>query len=158
MKKRIHHLILPLFIATLLVACNQDHQTLERSWLGGNYKNYSKSWTLSLAKYINKKTFQNNILFPQDRNKSVVITRVFPQTPAEKFGLQEGDIILYFNNQEIKTVQQLYNSIDSQAPGSQITLTLSRFGEIIEKNVTLGTEQYKKVRYFLCWIWIFTDY
>ena len=77
---------------------------------------------------------------PQDGG--VVINRVYPQSPAEKAGLQEGDIILKVNGEPLpvqkdEDTARLREIIRSMPPGTTVQLTIFRNGKIIRKSLTL---------------------
>jgi serine protease Do len=59
--------------------------------------------------------------------------------PAEKAGIQRGDIIQKLNGHEIMDSEELSVEISEMAPGSVAHLTIARNGQTIQKDVTLGT-------------------
>jgi len=61
---------------------------------------------------------------------------IFPGSPAQKAGLEEGDIILEFNNEKINTDNSLAKIIIKYNPGDQVTLKILRNGQ--EKTVSLN--------------------
>jgi S1-C subfamily serine protease len=60
------------------------------------------------------------------------------QSPAQKAGLQQGDIIIAVNGTEVDTDQDLSGALLSLAPGTQIKLTVARGSGQRQVNVTLG--------------------
>lgn len=58
---------------------------------------------------------------------------ISPGSPAEKFGLKEGDIILEFNGEKITTENSLMKIIMKYSPGDKIVLKILRKGQ--EKNI-----------------------
>lgn len=67
----------------------------------------------------------------------VVIARVEPGSPAAKAGLQEGDVILAFNNQKLDE-DALTTLLVKHKPGDVVTLTIWRSGKQMDLTVTLG--------------------
>jgi serine protease Do/serine protease DegQ len=61
--------------------------------------------------------------------KGVMITDVFPDTPAEKAGLERGDVILSFNDKVVTSLRDLRVLIAQTAPGSKVKLNISRDGK-----------------------------
>lgn len=59
-----------------------------------------------------------------------LISRIEPNGPAQKAGLQDGDIILKFNNTPVFKSTELRRLAAATAPGSKIDLTLWRKGEV----------------------------
>lgn len=63
---------------------------------------------------------------------------IFPNSPAQKAGLKEGDIILEFNGQKITPQNSLAKLISRCNPGEKITLKVLRDGEEFNIKITLG--------------------
>jgi serine protease Do len=60
--------------------------------------------------------------------RGIVISSVTPGGPAEKAGLKVGDVIVKVNGRDVTDSNSLRNEIASTAPGSDVTLTISRDG------------------------------
>jgi putative serine protease PepD len=58
-------------------------------------------------------------------------------SPAERAGLQQGDLVTDVNGSPITDATQLIVTIRSQAPGDTVTLTVERNGSVTEVPVTL---------------------
>ena len=71
-------------------------------------------------------------------NSGVVITKIDPNTPAEKAGLKEGDVVTKVNGETVVDVQGLRNRIASMAPGTSVAMQVYRNGTPTEVHVTLG--------------------
>jgi serine protease Do len=54
------------------------------------------------------------------------IDRVFPQSPAERAGLKDGDVITHVNGQPTPTGQELIQAIRSHRPGDTVRLNVRR--------------------------------
>ena len=59
----------------------------------------------------------------------VFVTKVVPDTPAEKAGLQDGDLITSFAGEKITSVDQLRWLAASTAPGTKVDLDFIRDGK-----------------------------
>lgn len=59
-----------------------------------------------------------------------LISRIEPNGPAQKAGLQDGDIILKFNGAQITKSTELRRLAAATTPGSKVDLTLWRKGQI----------------------------
>jgi len=76
--------------------------------------------------------------FGLDRPRGVVVTRVIKDTPADKAGLKEGDIILAIDGREVNGRQQLSLRIAESRPGAEVTLTLWRDKKEMKVKVSLS--------------------
>ncbi len=77
--------------------------------------------------------------FNLSKPEGALISEVIKDSPAEKAGLKQGDIIVEYNKQHIKSLQSFRNEISLMAPGSIIKLKVNRKGQILTLPVTLGT-------------------
>ena len=68
------------------------------------------------------------------------VDEVMADTPAEKSGLEEGDVITRVNGQRVTDGISLIVAIRSYQPGETIDFTLTRDGEQQTVEVTLGAE------------------
>jgi serine protease Do len=76
--------------------------------------------------------------------KGALVAEVNPGTPAEKAGLQRGDIIIDFNGSPIKQMSQLPRLVAATSPGTKVTVTVLREGK--EKTFTLKLTELKEER------------
>ncbi|HWL32697.1 MAG TPA: trypsin-like peptidase domain-containing protein [Gaiellaceae bacterium] len=60
-------------------------------------------------------------------------------TPAERAGLENGDVVTKFGGESIGSADELRRLVDSKQPGDQIELTVERNGDTQTVKVTLGT-------------------
>jgi serine protease Do len=71
-------------------------------------------------------------------NEGVVITRVDPNTPAEKAGLKEGDVVTKVNGEPVQDTAAMRLKIASMAPGTSVNLHVIRSGKPMDLAVTLA--------------------
>ncbi len=71
-------------------------------------------------------------------DKGVLITGVAENGPAGKAGIEAGDLILQINHVEAESPSQMMELIADMKPGTEVKVKLSRQGNIIEVNVTIG--------------------
>ncbi len=77
------------------------------------------------------------------RNNLVVgvyVGQVVTNTPAALAGIQKGDVIVAIDGQTIKTMEELNEVKNKKKIGDTVTLKISRKGQEIELNVTLGSD------------------
>jgi len=67
--------------------------------------------------------------FGLDSDRGALITKIEEGSPADKAGLQHGDIILKIGDTEILTVSDLLLSVSQETPGSAVDVVISRNGE-----------------------------
>jgi S1-C subfamily serine protease len=71
----------------------------------------------------------------------VYITRVEPNSPASRAGLQEGDIITKIGDVLLDETHSYVNTLSKFKPGDQTTLDVARGNETLQVQVTLGETQ-----------------
>jgi S1-C subfamily serine protease len=64
---------------------------------------------------------------------------IFPGSPADEAGLQDGDIIVALNGEQISAERDLATLILPHSPGDTVTLRVLRDNSATEVQVTLGT-------------------
>ncbi len=88
-----------------------------RGWLGIE----SQPITPDLARAMN--------ISPTD---GIIISRVYPDTPASQEKLQRGDVILSINGQNAGDPRQVMNRVAQQTPGQKIRMDVLRNGEKLQ--------------------------
>ena len=94
-----------------------------RGWLGVTIQNL----TPELAKQFDLKN-QNGVL----------IGDIVEGSPAEKAGLQRGDVIVEFNGKKIEDPNQIRNMVANIEPGKEAELTIIRNNQEMKKKVTIS--------------------
>jgi S1-C subfamily serine protease len=59
--------------------------------------------------------------------------------PAARAGLQPGDLIQAIDGKKVSSTAAFIQTVDADAPGTTITLTVNRGGSQHQVKVTLGT-------------------
>jgi len=70
----------------------------------------------------------------------VRVAAVIPGSPAEKHGLQAGDIVSRVGDRDIDTPETLVGEIEKRKAGEKIPITLKRGGQAIAAEVELGRQ------------------
>lgn len=90
---------------------------------------------------INEDLFETMDL---ESRKGTIVSDIVEGSPAEKSGLESGDVIIAFEGKEITNGAALKNLVSSASPGQKIKLTISREGKVQDIDVVLeersGTE------------------
>ena len=79
-----------------------------------------------------------------DTNEGARISGVIVNSPADKAGLEPGDLIIAFNEIPINTPETLRNHVCILEPDTQVHLTVDREGEILQFTLQLGSEELSK--------------
>ena len=80
--------------------------------------------------------------FGLDRDRGALVADVMPNTPAERAGIQRGDIISEFNGHKIEEMNDLPRLVASTPPGTDVDVKLIRKSE--EKVVRVKVAELKE--------------
>jgi serine protease Do len=73
---------------------------------------------------------------------NVVVESVEPNSPAERAGLEIGDIVREINGNVIQSADQVYKFLEKYRPGDTVSFKIYRSfsgeGEVFEMNIILG--------------------
>lgn len=95
----------------------------------------SRGWLGVQIQDVNRQLAES---FGMDRPHGALVAKVIPGGPAEKAGLQIGDIIVEFNGQVIETSGELPPRVGVSPIDEKASLKLIRQGEKIELSVKVG--------------------
>ena len=110
---------------------------IEKTYIGvsvRNMQNYSQ----------NENMWGSGNGFPVDSDpdiKGVVVCEVDEGGPADKAGVQTGDVITAVNGTEISNYSELGSILSQGKEGDKYTLTINRDGDTVEIKVKLGVRQ-----------------
>ena len=69
---------------------------------------------------------------------TLLVTHVFPNSPAAAAGLKAGDYILKCNGIRVRNLTELLDEINPQKPQSRVSFKLLRHGTVMQRTVSLG--------------------
>lgn len=75
-----------------------------------------------------------------EKQEGILISEVVKDSPASKAGLENGDIILQYNDKQVKNVNKFRNDIAMIKPGTEIKLTILRNNKKMTVKALLGTQ------------------
>jgi serine protease Do len=90
------------------------------------------------AQEISKENFAK---FGLSEVRGVAVEKVVENSPAEKGGIKDGDVIVRFNGEQISSVRVLTRLISEVAPDHKVNLTIFRGGSEREISVTMGKRE-----------------
>jgi serine protease Do len=73
-----------------------------------------------------------------DESDDPIVTEVMEGGPAEKAGIQPGDLIIQFGDQQIDTFETLALAVGVRRPGEKVKLIVQREDEKVELEVEIG--------------------
>lgn len=84
--------------------------------------------------------------FKLDESEGALVGDVIPNGPAEKAGIQRGDVIVRFNNQAVKTMEALPKIVAATTPGTTVPVEVIRDGKKKTIQVHIAVLEDKAVR------------
>ena len=119
---------IPVNLAKLIADQLIDKGEVTRGWLGVSIQPLDANLAES---------------FGLDRATGALVTRVMKETPAQRAGLQRGDVLLSFNGEPVRGVRELQLLVASSPVGKPVPLEIQRNGSRLTLNVilTARTEQ-----------------
>jgi serine protease Do len=80
-----------------------------------------------------------------DEPRGVLVGHVQPGGPADEAGLEHGDVLLRLDGDEVRDPRELSFAIAGREPGTAVTMTFLREGELREVEVTLATREVEEI-------------
>jgi serine protease Do len=114
---------IPVSVVRNVVAQLQESGEVTRGWLGVTIQNVDRNLADS---------------FGLDRPRGALVSQLAPGGPAEKSGIEPGDVIVSFDGQDIDTSADLPHVVGLIAPGSEVDVTIIRDRRARDIEVTVG--------------------
>ena len=76
--------------------------------------------------------------FGLDDHKGILVAQVTDDSPAEKAGMKQGDVVVEFNGKTVEKVTPFRNSVALKKPGSKQKITVLHNGKRKILSVTIG--------------------
>ena len=111
---------IPVSVVRNVVSQIQENGVVERGWLGVSIQDVDRNLAES---------------FGLDRPRGALIAQVGRDSPAERAGLQSGDVVVAFDDEPIETSADLPHIVGLIAPGNRVEALLVRDGD--EQSVTV---------------------
>jgi serine protease Do len=117
---------IPAASADKIIAKLKEHGKVERGWLGVEIQPVNNGIAEGLG---------------LDTPKGAIVARVIPDSPADKAGVQSGDVILSVNGEEVTSMRNLPSLVAAVSPGEKADFRILRNGKEKDMAVTLGTRE-----------------
>jgi hypothetical protein len=65
----------------------------------------------------------------RDTDQGILITRVYPNSPAQRAGFQQGDQVVGFEGEPVNSLGQLVRGVEQRRPGSRVSMQVLRDGQ-----------------------------
>lgn len=75
-----------------------------------------------------------------DKPEGILISDIVKESPAAEAGLQQGDIIMQYNDKAVKNVNKFRNDVAMMNPGSSVQLKILRNHKLQTISVLLGSQ------------------
>jgi serine protease Do len=119
---------IPINMAKEIVPQLQEKGHVTRGWLGVSIQEV----TPELAKAFGLK-----------ERKGALVAQVVSGSPAEKAGIEQGDVIVEFDGKDIGDSKDLPRIVASTPVGKAVTIKLSRDGKVLDRQVNVGEMEEK---------------
>ena len=119
---------IPINMAKKIAPQLQEKGHVTRGWLGVSIQEV----TPELAKSFDLK-----------EKKGALVSQLVSGSPAEKAGIEQGDIILEFDGKEVSNSQDLPRIVASTPVGKTVTIKLLRNGKVLDRQVKVGEMEEK---------------
>jgi serine protease Do len=114
---------IPINMAKEIAPQLQEKGHVTRGWLGVSIQEV----TPELAKSFGLK-----------EKKGALVSQVVSGSPAEKAGIEQGDVIVEFDGKEVADSKDLPRIVASTPVGKAVTVKVSRDGKVTDRQVKLG--------------------
>lgn len=76
--------------------------------------------------------------FDLEKNEGILVAQVMDDSPADKAGIKQGDIIIYFRDKQISSIASFRNLVALTSPDSEVLLKVIRDGKPVKVMVTIN--------------------
>ena len=119
---------IPINMAKEIAPQLQEKGHVTRGWLGVSIQEMTPELTKS---------------FGLKEKKGALVAEVVSGSPAEKAGIEQGDVIVEFDGKEVTESKDLPRMVASTPVGKAVTIKLSRSGKVLDRQVKVGEMEEK---------------
>ncbi len=121
---------IPINMAKEIVPQLESKGHVTRGWLGVSIQEMTPELAKSLA---------------LKEKKGALVAQVVSGSPAEKAGIEQGDVIVEFNGKQITDSKDLPRIVASTPVGESVTVKVSRDGKMMDRQIKVGEMEEKGV-------------
>jgi serine protease Do/serine protease DegQ len=99
-----------------------------------------------LGVYVQDLTQKLAKAFGIDKEHGAVVSQVVPNSPAEKAGLKEGDVITELDGKAVTSAAQLRNDVGLMRVGKSVSLTVMRDGKTMTVDAVLEAREQQALK------------
>ncbi|MBW2121407.1 MAG: DegQ family serine endoprotease [Deltaproteobacteria bacterium] len=114
---------IPINMAKAVVSQLKEKGRVVRGWLGVGIQRV----TSQLAKSFGLK-----------EPKGALVSQVFKDTPADRAGIKQGDVILEFDGKKVENFGDLPRIVASTPPGKKVSIKIWRDGKVLTLELTVA--------------------
>ena len=103
----------------------QKHGKVTRGWLGVAIQDVDENLAES---------------FGLEKAEGILVSETQSDSPADKAGIKQGDVLLSLNDISLKDVADLRNRVALTIPGTEVTINLIRDGKPLDLDVKIGEQ------------------
>lgn len=120
---------IPIDIVKSVVADLMEDGKVNRGYIGVTIRDVDATFAKSLG---------------MEKAGGIFVNGVLEDSPADKSGIKEGDVIIAIDGKELKTTNELQGQIALRRAGDEVEVTLWRDGKEINVNLTLEARDSKE--------------
>lgn len=121
---------IPSAMASSIIKDIRQGRKVSRGWLGVTIQEIDEDMAKALG---------------LQEARGALVGQVMSGEPAEKGGVQDGDVILAVDGKAVQDTSELLRTIAAKAPNQTVTLTVWRNGKTMDCSVTLGERQPRRL-------------
>src|SRR6056300_1834520 len=114
---------IPIDVAMEVANQLKDNGSVSRGWLGVIIQEVTRDLAES---------------FGMVQPRGALVAKVLPDSPADKGGLKPGDVILGFDEKDIKTSSDLPKFVSATKPNTEVSVVILRQGKEQNLTITIG--------------------
>ena len=94
---------------------------------------------------MHKLTQMEADFFGIGETNGMLVTGIHPNSPAQRAGIEPGDVLLSINGKRLENMEQGRYVVARSRPGSQVTISLFRKGQLFDVEATLTDRKSAKL-------------